>query len=78
MKFGDVSLTDSMMKDGLTCAFGNHHMGITAENVAREKSVSRQDQDDFAAQSQSKTEHSQNTGSFTKEIVPVSVPSRKG
>ena len=67
-----------MMKDGLICAFGDHHMGITAEKVAVEKSVSRQEQDTFSAQSQNKIEAAQKNGLFQQEIVPVSVPSRKG
>ena len=78
MKFGDLTLTDSMMRDGLTCAFGDCHMGITAENVARQNSLSRLEQDQFAAQSQNKAEEAQKNGTFTKEIVPVSIPSRKG
>lgn len=78
VKFGDVSLTDSMMKDGLTCAFGGYHMGITAENVSKQHSLSRQDQDHFAVSSQNKTETAQNNKIFENEIVPVSVPSRKG
>ena len=78
MKFGDLSLTDSMIKDGLTCAFNDCHMGITAENVARQKTLSRQEQDQFSAQSQNKAESAQKKNFFAKEIVPVSVPSRKG
>ena len=78
VKFGDLPLVDSMMKDGLICAFGDHHMGITAEKVAVETSVSRQEQDTFSAQSQNKTEAAQKNGLFQQEIVPVSVPSRKG
>ena len=67
-----------MMKDGLTCAFNDCHMGITAENVAKEKALSRQEQDQFSAHSQNKAEAAQNNNLFSKEIVPVSVPSRKG
>jgi acetyl-CoA C-acetyltransferase len=78
VKFGDLSLTDSMIKDGLTCAFNDCHMGITAENVARQKTLSRQEQDQFSAKSQNKAESAQKKNLFTKEIVPVSVPSRKG
>ena len=78
VKFGDLSLTDSMMQDGLTCAFNDCHMGITAENVARQKTLSRQEQDQFSAKSQNKAESAQKKNLFTKEIVPVSVPSRKG
>ena len=67
-----------MLTEGLTCAFNGYHMGITAENVAKQKSVSRQEQDEFSAQSQNRAETAQKSGAFTKEIVPVSVPSRKG
>ena len=78
VKFGDVSLADSMIKDGLMCAFNDCHMGITAENVAREKVLSRQEQDQFSVQSQNKAEAAQTNSLFDTEIVPVSVPSRKG
>ena len=78
VKFGDVPLTDSMLKDGLMDAFHEYHMGITAENVVKQKSLSRQEQDEFSARSQNKAEAAQKNGAFTKEIVPVTVPSRKG
>ncbi|KAK7107753.1 acetyl-CoA acetyltransferase, cytosolic-like [Littorina saxatilis] len=77
-KFGDVSLTDTMMKDGLTDAFNNYHMGLTAENVARQWTVTRQDQDQFAAQSQQRCEAAQHAGHFDQEIVPVAIQSRAG
>ncbi|WAR07438.1 THIC-like protein [Mya arenaria] len=70
-KFGDVSMVDTMMKDGLTDAFNNYHMGITAENVARQWGVSREDQDQFALQSQKRCAAAQQAGRFKKEIVPV-------
>lgn len=78
VKFGDVTLTDSMMKDGLTDAFHGYHMGITAENIVQQKSISREAQDQFAALSQNKAEAAQKSGVFTKEIVAVSVPSKQG
>lgn len=78
VKFGDVALSDTMMKDGLIDAFHGYHMGITAENVVKQVSVSRQDQDLFSAQSQNKAETAQKNGAFTTEIIPVTVPSRKG
>ena len=78
MKFGDVPLADSMLKDGLTDAFHDYHMGITAENVVKQESVSRQEQDEFSARSQNRAEAAQKNNVFTKEIVPVTVPSRKG
>ena len=77
-KFGDASLTDTMMKDGLLDAFHNYHMGITAENVARQHGIGRQQQDEFAAASQNRTEVAQKAGLFVKEIIPVTIQSRKG
>lgn len=78
MKFGDATLTDTMLKDGLWDAFNDYHMGITAENVAKQFGISREEQDQFAALSQNKAEASQKAGLFDTEITPVSVPSRKG
>ncbi|XP_069788264.1 acetyl-CoA acetyltransferase, cytosolic [Narcine bancroftii] len=77
-KMGNVSLQDSIMCDGLMDAFHSYHMGMTAENVAKLWSVSREAQDRFALQSQQRTEMAQKAGFFVKEIVPISVPSRKG
>ena len=77
-KFGDATLTDTMMKDGLLDAFHNYHMGITAENVAKQHNITRQQQDEFAAASQNKTEAAQKAGFFTNEIIPVTIQSRKG
>ena len=77
-KFGDASLTDTMMKDGLLDAFHNYHMGITAENVARQHGIGRQQQDEFAAASQNRTEAAQKAGLFVKEIIPVTIQSRTG
>lgn len=76
-KFGDVSLTDTMIKDGLWDAFADYHMGITAENIAEKYDVSRSDQDGFAAASQQKTEKAIAEGRFKDEIVPVTVKRRK-
>jgi len=78
VKMGDASLQDSMVADGLTDAFHGYHMGITAENVAKQWGVSREEQDHFAIQSQNKVEAAQKAGYFDQEIVPVTVPSRKG
>ncbi|ELU09215.1 hypothetical protein CAPTEDRAFT_81459, partial [Capitella teleta] len=78
IKFGDVSLSDSMLNDGLIDAFNNYHMGITAENVAKQWNLSREEQDQFALQSQLKCEAAQKAGHFDTEILPVNVPSRKG
>ena len=77
-KFGDGTLVDTMLKDGLTDAFNGYHMGITAENVAKKYGVSREDQDRFAAQSQNRAEAAQKAGLFAKEIVPVIIKTRKG
>ena len=76
-KFGDETLSDTMLKDGLMDAFNNYHMGITAENVAKQYAISREEQDKFSAASQSKTETAQKAGYFSAEIVPVTVQSRK-
>ncbi|XP_069576242.1 acetyl-CoA acetyltransferase, cytosolic [Brachyistius frenatus] len=78
VKMGDASLQDSMVADGLTDAFHGYHMGITAENVAKQWGVGREEQDRFAVRSQNKTETAQKAGHFDQEIVPVTVPSRKG
>jgi len=78
VKFGDVSMEDTMIKDGLTDAFHNYHMGITAENVAKKYSLTRAEQDEFAANSQQKCAVAIKDGCFKDEIVPVSVPGRKG
>lgn len=77
-KFGDVSMTDTMIKDGLWDAFNNYHMGQTAENVAAKFDISRQDQDAFAVSSQNKAEAAQKAGLFSAEITPVTIKGRKG
>jgi len=77
-KMGDVSFIDTMIKDGLSDAFNNYHMGITAENVAAKWQITREDQDAFAVGSQTKAEAAQKAGKFKDEIVPVTVTSRKG
>ncbi|KAG8583196.1 hypothetical protein GDO81_008311 [Engystomops pustulosus] len=77
-KMGDVPLQDSILCDGLNDAFNKYHMGITAENVAKQWKISREEQDKLAVQSQNRTESAQKAGYFDKEIVPVEVPSRKG
>uniref|UniRef100_A0A4W3GBS8 Acetyl-CoA acetyltransferase 2 n=1 Tax=Callorhinchus milii TaxID=7868 RepID=A0A4W3GBS8_CALMI len=78
VKVGDMFLQDTILCDGLMDAFYNYHMGVTAENVAMQWHVSREEQDKFAVQSQNRTEAAQKAGYFEKEIVPVSVPSRRG
>ena len=78
VKFGDTPLVDTMMKDGLVDAFHGYSMGTTAENVAKQYGITRADQDHFSALSQQHTEAAQKAGCFKAEIVPVTVPSRKG
>lgn len=76
-KMGDVKALD-MMTGALTCPFGTGHMGVTAENVAREHDISRADQDAFAMESQVRAARAIAEGRFVAEIAPVEVPSRKG
>jgi acetyl-CoA C-acetyltransferase len=75
---GDWQMTDTMIKDGLWCAFNDCHMGITAENIAAKYDFSREAQDAFAAESQRRTAAAQEAGRFDAEIVPVEIPQRKG
>ena len=77
-KMGDMKFTDSMIKDGLWDAFNNYHMGTTAENVAEQWQISRDDQDHFAVASQNKAEAAQNAGKFDDEVVPFTIKTRKG
>lgn len=77
-KMGHMNFTDSMLHDGLTDAFEGYHMGITAENVAREFGISRGEQDQFAIRSQEKAIIAQDSGKFADEIVPVVVETRTG
>ncbi|ERI07094.1 acetyl-CoA C-acetyltransferase [Aneurinibacillus aneurinilyticus] len=77
-RMGDQKVIDSMLSDGLMCAFNDCHMGITAENLADKYSITREEQDKFAAWSQQKAEAAMNEGKFADEIVPVEIPQRKG
>ena len=77
VKMGDAGMIDTMISDGLWCAFGQCHMGITAENIAKHWKLSRETQDEFAARSQQKAEAAQKAGRFAEEIVPVNVRKRK-
>jgi len=77
-KMGNAQMVDSMIKDGLWDAFNDYHMGITAENIAERWNISREEQDAFAAYSQQKAEAAQKAGRFNDEIVPVTIPQRKG
>jgi acetyl-CoA C-acetyltransferase len=77
-RMGDAELIDSMVHDGLWDAFNDIHMGITAENLAEQYGISRDEQDDFAADSQQKAERAIAAGMFVDEIVPVEVPIKGG
>ena len=77
-KMGPLELTDTMLKDGLIDAFHGYHMGITAENVAREWQITREAQDHFAVASQNKAEAARKSGRFKQEIAPVTIKERKG
>ena len=78
VKMGDLELIDTMIKDGLWDAFNGYHMGNTAENVARQWQITREEQDEFAVASQNKAEAAQKAGKFKDEIVPVTIKTRKG
>ena len=77
-KMGGLELVDTMIKDGLTDVFNGYHMGITAENLAEQYQVTRDDQDAFAAASQQKASRARAEGRFKDEIAPVTVKTRKG
>jgi acetyl-CoA C-acetyltransferase len=77
-KMGSIEFVDTMIKDGLWDAFNGYHMGNTAENVAKQWQITRQQQDEFATASQNKAEAAQKAGKFKDEIVPVTIKGRKG
>ena len=77
-KMGDMKFIDSMIKDGLWDAFNGYHMGNTAENVARQWQITREEQDRFAVASQNKAEAARKAGKFKEEIAPVTIKTRKG
>jgi len=77
-KMGGWEMTDTMIVDGLWCAFNNYHMGNTAENIADKYDFERVGQDAFAATSQNRAEAAQKAGNFNNEIVPVEIPQRRG
>lgn len=77
-RLGDGQVVDTLVRDGLWDAFNDYHMGVTAENVAKEAGLSREEQDEFAAASQQKAEAAQQEGRFKDEIVPVVIPQRRG
>ncbi|MEM5818845.1 MAG: acetyl-CoA C-acetyltransferase, partial [Desulfitobacterium hafniense] len=77
-RMGNDSLVDTMITDGLTDAFHNIHMGLTAENIAEQFQISREDQDALALRSQNRAEAAIQSGLFDEEIVPVEIPQKKG
>ena len=77
-RMGEAKLADSMIVDGLWDVYNQYHMGVTAENVAKEYGISREEQDKFAIASQNKAEAAQKAGKFKDEIVPVPIPQKKG
>ena len=77
-KMGDMKFIDTMIKDGLWDAFNGYHMGNTAENVASQWQITREEQDRFALASQNKAEAAQKAGKFDAEIAPFTVKTRKG
>ncbi len=78
LRMGDAQLNDIMIKDGLWCAFNDYHMGITAENVAKQFNITRQEQDQAAYNSQAKAVAAIRAGAFKAEIVPVTIKNKKG
>ncbi|MBM9539221.1 acetyl-CoA C-acyltransferase, partial [Desulfobulbus alkaliphilus] len=77
-RMGDWKMTDSMITDGLWDVYNQYHMGITAENVAKKYSISREAQDALALASQQKAAAAQESGRFKDEIVPFTIPQKKG
>jgi acetyl-CoA C-acetyltransferase len=77
-RMGDVKMVDSMLVDGLWDVYNQYHMGVTAENLAKKYSISREEQDAFATASQNKAEAAQKAGKFKDEIIPIEIPQKKG
>lgn len=77
-RMGDWKMVDTMIKDGLWDAFNNYHMGITTENIVDKYGFTREEQDIFASASQNKAEAAVTSGRFKDEIIPVSIPQRRG
>lgn len=77
-RMGDQKVVDSMISDGLWCAFNDYHMGITAENLCDRYGISREEQDEFSARSQQRAVKAIEAGKFKEEIIPVEIPQRKG
>lgn len=77
-RMGNWNMVDTMISDGLWDAFNDYHMGVTAENIVEKYGISREEQDEFAAASQQKASAAMDSGYFDSQIVPVSIPQRKG
>lgn len=77
LRMGDGALVDTMVADGLTDIFNNYHMGITAENIAEQWNISREEQDEFAVRSQNRAEAAIKQGRYKDEIVPVEIPQKE-
>ncbi len=77
-KMGDLAFIDTMIKDGLWDAFNGYHMGQTAENIAKQWQITREEQDIFAVTSQNRAEKARKDGRFKDEIVPVTIKQKKG
>lgn len=77
-RMGDQKIIDTLIQDGLWCAFNDYHMGVTAENLCDQYDISREEQDEFAARSQARASEAISANKFAEEIVPVEIPQRKG
>lgn len=77
-RMGDQKIIDTLIQDGLWCAFNDYHMGVTAENLCDQYEISRQEQDEFASRSQARASEAISANKFAEEIVPVEIPQRKG
>ena len=77
-RMGNATVVDTMLRDGLTDGFEDYHMGITAENVAEQYGITREDQDNFALRSQNRAVAAVESGRFKEEIIPVEIPQRRG
>ena len=77
-RMGDQKIIDTLIKDGLWCAFNDYHMGVTAENLCDQYGITREEQDEFSARSQARASEAIEKNRFVEEIVPVEIPQRKG
>ncbi|WP_028330349.1 acetyl-CoA C-acetyltransferase [Brachyspira alvinipulli] len=78
MRMGETKMQDTLLNDALICAFEHYHMGVTAENIAEQWRITRQEQDEFACRSQNRAEAAVKSGRFKDEIVPVTIKTKKG